>query len=74
MFYYVGTSQMKRKGDGGMKTKKGSPAERTIHIPPAPIHSTERDKKDLERFRVAMARLTEQQQAEVISRIVQDTP
>ncbi len=52
-----------------MKVKTGSPEERTIHIPPAPIHSTERDKADLERFRVAMAKLTQKQQGEVISRI-----
>lgn len=58
-----------------MKVKTGSPEERTIHIPPAPIHIAERDKKDLERFRAAMARLTELQKEQVICRIARpDTP
>lgn len=57
-----------------MKVKTGSPKERTLHIPPAPIHSTERDMADLARFRAAMAQLTERQQEEVISRIAPDTP
>lgn len=75
MFYYVGTSQMKRKGDGGMKAKMGSPAERTIRIPLAPIHSTERDMADLARFRAAMSRLTERQQEQITCRIAMpDTP
>lgn len=52
-----------------MKVKTGSPEERTIHIPPAPIHTAERDKKDLERFRAAMEKLTPKQQEKVISRI-----
>lgn len=58
-----------------MKAKKGSPEERTIHTPPAPIHTTERDKADLERFRAAMARLTPRQQKQVTCRIAMpDTP
>lgn len=58
-----------------MKGKMGSPAERTIRIPPAPIHNTERDMEDLARFRAAMAKLTERQQEEVICQIGRpDTP
>lgn len=58
-----------------MKAKQGSPEVRTIHIPPAPIHITERDREDLKRFRVAMDRLTQRQQEEVISQIAKpDTP
>ena len=58
-----------------MKAKKGSPEERTIRIPPAPIHITERDMADLERFRAAMSKLTPKQKEEVISRIARpDTP
>ena len=54
---------------------KDSP-ERTVTLPPATIHITERDRDDLKRFRAAMAKLTPKQKGEVISRMLEmpDTP